>query len=554
MRFLLPFAAMAVASTSLPSALAEAAGQSPGFDAEALLGHVEFLSDDLLEGRAAGTRGYELAARYVATSFRRYGLEPAGTEDSFYQSFDLVEGRLVPESAELSIDSGAGPTRLEVVDDFLVGGSYIDETTEVTAPLAFVGHGITAPELGHDDYAGIDVEGRVLVMFAGAPSTFSHDQRAYYSTRDAKFPNAVKRGAIGLLVVQTPEWYRKYEWDSLVQSYAFPGMRWSGKDGRVKGVYPQLKFGAALSRDGLRKLLEGSEVAPQDLYDQADKGIAGGRLLEGTLTFRRRSGQSGSRGINVAAVLPGADPELRDEYVVITAHLDHIGIGPEREGDAIYNGAYDNAMGIAIMLEVARAMSEPGARPARSILFLALDAEEKGLLGSDYFAEYPLVPMDRIVANVNLDMPLFIYPLADVVAFGAEHSSLGTHVENAAAAAGFKLSPDPMPEEVLFIRSDQYPFVKQGVPAVFFVTGFTSSDPSINGGEIWRDFLRNHYHQPSDQIDLPFHDESVVAFTLANYLLIRSIADDPVRPTWNRGDFFGDLFGGSREGHGTRQN
>jgi hypothetical protein len=546
MRFLLAYAATAIALSPLPAALAEADGHDPDFDMAAIMGHVEFLSDDLLEGRAAGTRGYEIAARYVATSLRRYGLQPGGNDGSFYQRFDLVEGRLAPESAEMSIDSANGSKRLETVDDFLVGGSYVDETTDVTAPLAFVGHGITAPELDHDDYAGLDVEGRILVMFSGAPSTFSHDQRAYYSTRDAKFPNAVERGAVGLLVVQTPEWYRKYEWDNLVRAYAFSGMRWSGKDGRIKGVYPQLRFGASLSREGLQKILQGSGVQPQGLYDQVDNGIAGGRLLEGTLTFRRRSEQSGSQGINVAAILPGADPDLRGEFVAITAHLDHIGIGPERDGDGIYNGAYDNAMGVAIMLEVARAMSEPGARPARSVLFLALDAEEKGLLGSDYFAEYPLVPMERIVANVNLDMPLFIYPLADVVAFGAEHSSLEAHVERAAAAAGLKLSPDPMPEEVLFIRSDQYPFVKQGVPAVFFVTGFTSSDPSINGGDIWRDFLRTHYHQPSDQIDLPFHDGSVVAFTLANYFLIQSIADDPVRPTWNRGDFFGDLFGGTR--------
>ena len=232
-------------------------------------------------------------------------------------------------------------------------------------------------------------------------------------------------------------------------------MRWVAEDGRVANTYPQLEFGASLSPRGLEKLLEGTGIDPESLYDQAEKGIAGGRALGKRVEVARRSEHQRFRSSNVAAVLRGSDPDLRDEYVVITAHLDHIGIGPQRNGDPIYNGAYDNAAGVAIMLEVARALAESETPPARSILFLALGGEEKGLLGSDYFAEYPTVPMDRIVANVNIDMPLFIYPLADVVAFGAEHSSLKSPVERAAARAGLSLSPDPMPEEVLCIRSDQ---------------------------------------------------------------------------------------------------
>lgn len=350
-------------------------------------------------------------------------------------------------------------------------------------------------------------------------------------------------GVRGVIVIPTREMAQKYDWEDTVRNYAFPGMRWIGPDGQVQGVYPGLEFALSLSPAGLQALLDGTGVTADSLYDQAEAGSSSGRPLGAEIRLQRRSLQTMATTSNVAAVLPGADPQLRDEYVAITAHLDHIGIGPASDGDEIYNGAYDNATGVAIMLEVARALADPQHRPDRSVLFLAVGGEEKGLLGSDFFADHPTVPVEDIVANVNLDMPLFLYPLADVVAFGAEHSSLDGHVEEAAGLAGLKVSPDPMPEEVLFIRSDQYPFVKKGVPAVFFVPGFQSSDPDKDGGKLFTHFLQTHYHKPTDEIGLPFHGPSAVAFTLANYHLIRSIANDPRRPVWNEGDFFGDKFG-----------
>jgi hypothetical protein len=514
----------------------------PDFQAAAIHGHIDFLADDLLEGRAAGSRGYDIAAGYVASVFRSLDLEPAG-EEGFFQYFDLVQSRLVEDSGEIALLGPAGRVVLDTPDDYMMSGSYLDAETGTTAPITFVGYGVTAPDLDYDDYQGLDVTGHVLAMFAGAPATFPHNQRAYYSTSHAKYPNAVERGAVGLLVFRDREHYRKYKWETTVQGYAFPGMRWVSEDGRVKGTYPQLEFAAAVSPQGLVKLLEGTGIDAETLYEQAEAGIAGGRPLGKQVEVARRSRQERMRSSNVAAVLRGSVPDLRDEYVVITAHLDHIGVGPARDGDKIYNGAYDNAAGIALMLEVARALSISEPRPARSVLFLALGGEEKGLLGSDYFAEFPTVPLDHIVANVNIDMPLFIYPLGDVIAFGAEHSSLKAPVERAATMAGLKLSPDPMPEEVLFIRSDQYPFVRKGIPAVFLVSGFNSSDPTFNGGKEFTKFLQTHYHQPSDQQGLPFHDESALAFARAKYYMIREIADDPARPTWNEGDFFGDKFG-----------
>jgi len=530
----------------VPVGPAAAAPAGVQFDARAIRAHVRFLGDDLLEGRGAGTRGYDLAAAYVSAWFQALGLEPAGDDGTFLQEFPTVEARLADGSDSFSVRIGGDTRQLESPRDYMLGGSYVDEFTDVTAPLTGVGFGVQAPEMGYDDLRDLELDGHVALMFSGAPETFPHDIRAYYSSGKVKLETLADRGVRGVFVIPTREMAQKYDWEDTVRSYAFPGMRWIGPDGQVQGVYPGLEFALSLSPAGLQALLDGTGVTADTLYDQAEAGSSGGRPLGAEIRLRRRSLQTMATTSNVAAVLPGADPELRDEYVAITAHLDHIGIGPASDGDEIYNGAYDNATGVAIMLEVARALVDPRNRPARSVLFLAVGGEEKGLLGSDFFADHPTVPMEDIVANVNLDMPLFLYPLADVVAFGAEHSSLDGHVEEAAALAGLKVSPDPMPEEVLFIRSDQYPFVKKGVPAVFFVPGFRSTDPDKDGGQLFNQFLQTHYHKPTDEISLPFHGPSAVAFTLANYHLIRSIANNPRRPVWNEGDFFGAKFGGEK--------
>lgn len=228
---------------------------------------------------------------------------------------------------------------------------------------------------------------------------------------------------------------------------------------------------------------------------------------------------------------------------MLSAHLDHVGEGAPADGDTIHNGFYDNAMGTAMLLEAARALAEAPRPPRRSVLFLAVTAEERGLLGSDYFAAHPPAGLGRIVANVNLDMPLFLHPIADVVAFGAEHSTLEGVVAKAAAQAGFTVSPDPYPQEVVFVRSDQYSFVKRGVPAVFLVTGFGSRDPGVDGSEANRVFREEHYHQPSDETSLPVDWPSAVRFLRANVLLAQAIADAPEPPAWKEGDFFGETFG-----------
>ena len=242
----------------------------------------------------------------------------------------------------------------------------------------------------------------------------------------------------------------------------------------------------------------------------------------------------GGSGVQLARKLKEHDFTRDIPIIMLTARGE--------EEDKINNGALDNASGVSILLETARLLSNMPKAPKRSILFVVVTGEEKGLLGSSYFANNPTVPVMSMVANVNLDMPLILYPFADVVAFGSTHSSLGTIVETATNKIDISLSPDPMPEQALFTRSDHYSFVKQGIPSVFLMTGFKSTDENINGGEVFGDFLKNHYHQHSDQLDLPIRYDAAAKFALVNMMIGLEIANQDQRPTWNKGDFFGKTF------------
>jgi Zn-dependent M28 family amino/carboxypeptidase len=290
------------------------------------------------------------------------------------------------------------------------------------------------------------------------------------------------------------------------------------------------------------KLFEGTPIGFEEARDKIEASEVASVPLGFSVSLERKTSHERINSPNVVGLLRGTDPELADEYVVYTAHLDHTGItSAPVDGDDINNGMYDNAMGTAIMIEAARALAANP--PRRSVLFVALAAEESGMLGSDYFAHYPTVPTGAIVANVNMDMPLFLFPMDGIVAFGAEHSSLGAVADAAAAAEGFTLVPDPLPEEILFSRSDQFSFVRQGITAIWLTTGNESSDPDIDGPAVMQDHLKNHYHKPSDDLTRPIVWEDVLAFTRTNARIGWRVANDDAQPTWNDDSFYGNLYG-----------
>jgi Zn-dependent M28 family amino/carboxypeptidase len=511
---------------------------------ERLQAHIDFLSHDLLEGRGTATRGYDIAALYVASQFEQLGLLPGAGKNSYLQNVPLRKTDIVPEKASFTIVSKRGTHDLKYSTDFLMPPDYIREETTITTDVVFAGFGITAPDLKYDDYAGIDVQGKIVLLLSGAPDTFPISERAHYSSSNTKQKNAVAHGAAGIISFQNPEDEKRSPWERSVRQNKLSGYRWMETSGVPHDVPEQIKITANLSHSGAENLLRDSPHSIEEVFEMwKDKKVRSFPLnLQASL--KKGSKLDSATSSNVIGLMEGSDPELKREYIVYTAHLDHLGISDPVKNDTINNGAYDNATGIACIIEVARAFSSLKVKPRRSLLFIAVTAEEKGLQGSDYFANNPTVPIRSIIANVNTDMFLMLFPFTDGVALGAEHSSLGPITDRAFQAVGLKRSADPAPEEVRFVRSDQYSFIKKGIPAIKLMAGFESKDPSINGAEATRTWLRTIYHSPQDENDQKMHWDSGIKIVQITFLIGYEAANEVARPTWNKDDFFGRTFAG----------
>jgi hypothetical protein len=511
----------------------------------AIRAHMTFLADDLLEGRAAGTRGYDLAARYVAAQLAALGLEPAGDDKTFFQTVPMRESTLEEATFSFRTKDGA-PRPLTYREDFLAGGSLLKTSTRVEAPVVFVGFGVSAPELQYDDYAGRDVRGKIVAFLSNAPGRFPSEQRAHHASHRQKAHLAASKGAVGTITLWTRDDERNTPWPVLGERLASPAVGSLTPAGEPSDVARGLEGGAVLGTVSAAKLFEGAPVTLTAVLAEADKGTPTGFELPVVVTLTSRSTHRPFTSVNVVGKLPGSDKAHLGTAVAYSAHLDHIGVGTPVDGDAINNGAYDNALGVGALIETARVLAALPQRPARSIVFAFVTAEEKGLVGSDYFASHPPAAAGRLIANVNMDMPLVLFPIDTVVAFGAEHSTMGDVAARAAAQAGLKLIPDPMPDQTLFVRSDQYSFVRRGVPAVFLVPGFSSSDPKVDGQAKFGEFLAKHYHRPSDELDLPLDASALEKFTRANIAIGYLIATDPQPPRWRPDSFFGKTFGTAR--------
>jgi Zn-dependent M28 family amino/carboxypeptidase len=507
--------------------------------------HIRFLADDLLEGRDTGSRGFRLAARYVAAQMEASGLEPAGDAGSFEQRVPLRSAELREEQCLLRITREGRPQELVYGKDYVLQPLFSGEEVRVEAPVVFAGYGVVAPGLGVDDYAGIDVKGKLVAVLFGAPERFPSEQRAHYGWPRLKQATAAARGAVGMLTLRRPEAEQLFPWAKVRSSSRHLSMRALDAAGVPEGIVGEIRATALLADDAAKALFEGARRGFAEAVKELDEGHGKPFELPVRAEVRTASRFAPLESANVVARLPGSDPRLRDEHVVLSAHLDHLGVGEAVDGDSIYNGAYDNASGVAALLEAARVLAAARPRPRRSLLFLAVTGEERGLLGSEHFADHPTIA-GKLVADVNLDCLLMLYPPRDVVAYGAEHSSLGRVVQRAASLVGLTLSPDPWPEQRLFVRSDQYSFVRHGVPSVFIVPGFTSADPKRDGAAIMREWLKSVYHTPKDDATQPMDLEGGARLVRANVATAWLLADEEARPAWNRGDFFGQAFGSAR--------
>jgi len=503
--------------------------------AERIEAHMRFLADDLLQGRGTGTPGHELAAAYVAAQLAQIGVQPAGDNGSYYQSVPMLGFRAADEGSLTLRRTGESAMRLTFGEDYIPGPNALSTQFRLSAPVVFAGFGVVAPHQQWDDYETLDAKGKIVVVLVGAPPLLQSEQRAYYGSIQTKQATAAAHGAIGLVVMQTPAAERRLPFVRLVERWRGWQSTWCAPGGGPFTPGGEAALLAYLNLAGAAKLFAASPVPLGQLYRDADSGRPRVFPLPVTLDAELRAEIKPLRSANVVGIIEGADDALRHEAVVLSSHLDHLGINEKGHGDTIYNGAMDNASGVATHLEVARAFAE-GPRPRRTIMFLFDTAEEQSMAGSQYFARHP-AHSGTLVANVNLDMPMLTYAFTDVVAFGAEHSSLGLAVRRAAERSGIVLSPDPVPDEGLFTRSDHFSFVEQGVPSVYLMTGFAG-----DGARSFGVFVAQHYHQPSDDLSQPIDYRVGARFARLNYDVAREIADGDVRPAWVPGDFFGELF------------
>ncbi len=460
--------------------------------------------------------------------------------------FSLITRMLDIENSGVNLHKSTGDVDLVWKKDLIIYADKLRAENRIRAEVVFVGFGVHAPELGYSDYDGIDVSGKIVASFVGAPATFPYTERAHYSSGRTKAAELASRGAIGEIGLMSRLEEKLSPWEEYTQNLGTqPDLSWIDEGGEVADFHAELQGDAMFNRHSAEQLFEGSPLSFEAALDAADEARPSSTALGVEVTMYRQAEHERITSPNVVGILRGSDPELSKEYVVYSSHLDHLGVGTPVDGDTLYNGMYDNALGVAVTIEAARALASLPVAPKRSIVFVAVTGEEHDLLGSDYFAHYPTVPSSAIVANVHIDMPLVFFPLDTVVGYGAEHSSLEGLTANEARKEGFELTPDPYPDEVYFIRSDQYSFVRQGIPAVYFAEGIGSSDPAVDGRAVQEEFFNVHYHQPSDDLSQHIDWETALRFSRAAMRIGDRIAMDEQRPSWNEGDFFGEKFGNS---------
>jgi Zn-dependent M28 family amino/carboxypeptidase len=532
----LGFAAICFATASISFAAQEDAA----IRAESIRAHLEFLADDLLEGREAGTRGYDRAAAYVSSAYKQIGLQPAG-KNGYFQPVPLRKSLLVPKSVTLKVDGTDSSATFTDSDHVAARPSATEASQTVEAACVFAGYGVVSPEHKRDDYAGLDVRGKFVVVLGGSPPGFPSEVAGHLGSGDEQRARAAERGAVGVLIIYTPALEARWPFVRLPQIYHQPVIEWL--DPAVpRDTGKPLRVSATVDPTAAAALFEGAPRKYADVMKEARTRAPKGFDLKARATFSRKSEHSQATSANVAGLLPGADPELAKEVIVFTSHLDHVGIGAPVNGDAIYNGALDNAAGIASMLEVARVLAAQPQRLRRSVLFLATTAEEKGLVGSDYFATTPTIDRERMVGVINLDGAMPFYELVDVIGYGASSSTLGDSLKRAAASLGITVSPDLTPEQGYFTRSDHYPFVRKGIPGIFLIAGDAPTPDGKDARKINEEWAAKHLHQPSDDLSQPFDYDHMVKWAELFRRWTVETANAPQRPLWYDKDYFGTRF------------
>jgi Peptidase family M28 len=511
-------------AVALGAAIAVGAAEAP--DAKRWWSRILFLADDKLEGRETGSEGHRKAAEYVAGEFERSGLKPAGTS-GYIQPVKLHARRILEDKSSLALVRDGKREPLTLGEDAIIS-MRVEPQEHLSAQMVFVGYGLVAPELKYDDLAGVDLHGKIAVHLTGGPASIPGPLRSHYQSAEERAKLWERVGVVGTVALTSPR-ASDLPWSRISGARLQPAMSLIERGAPVR-------LSVTANPVHADKFFEGSGHKFEDLVALADAGkplpvFPIPASLEARVAVEHKDVESQ----NVAAIFPGADPKLKREFVTLSAHLDHLGRGQPINGDAIYNGAMDNASGISTLLEIAATLHESGAKLRRSVLFVAVTAEEKGLLGSQYFATHPTVKTADIVADLNVDMFMPLFPLKILTAIGADESDLGDRLRAVADPLGVTVQNDPEPKRNLFIRSDQYNFIKRGIPSLAFKVGYKPGSPEEATAKKW---LADRYHAPSDDVNQPVDLAAAADFNHVLLLLTESIANQTERPKWKENSFF----------------
>ena len=522
--------ALVVLLSTLTLAQNSSQPSASSFDGKSWWNYVKVLADDSMEGRETGSTGERKAAEYVVGQLKQNGLQPAGS-NGYYQPVKLVSRQIDESGSSLALVHNGATEALTLGEDAMFS-TRAPLAPSVEAPLVFAGYGLNVPEKHYDDFAHLNLKGKVAVIISGSPADMPAPLASHYQSMAERGKALQAAGAVGMISIPNPA-SMDIPWSRMKLARTRPSMALADPaldDSR--GIKLLVVFNPA----DAEKLFQESGHSFAELAALAKERKPLPRFgLKVSIKAQAKLIQTPVESNNIVAKLPGSDPTLKDEYVVLSAHLDHLGVGEPINGDRIYNGAMDNGSGSALVLDIADALHRAGAKPKRSILFLLVTAEEKGLLGSRYFAAYPTVPKSAIVADINTDMFLPIYPLKVLTIFGLDESTLGATAKQVAEQQGVEVQSDPEPLRNAFIRSDQYSFIRQGIPAVAMQVGYKTGTPEAAAHKQW---LTQRYHAPSDDVSQPVDLAAAGKFEEIVQALALKVADDQQRPQWNNDSFF----------------
>jgi Zn-dependent M28 family amino/carboxypeptidase len=526
-------AAVDVGPLGLPP---EAAAALRGIDPERIRAHVKFLSDDLLEGRGPGTRGGELAAKYIEAQFAELGLKPAGDNGGYLQNVDFVGVKTLPATTAALEPRSGEPVKLKLVEDFVANNQTQTDSVDIDAPVVFVGYGIDAPEYHWDDFKGVDVKGKVVLVIVNEPPSkdakfFGGEALTYYGRWTYKFEEAARKGAVAALIIHRTD-LASYGWEVVRNS-------WSQEQVYLAGdPDPKLKAASWIQLDVARKLLAASNLNLDDMIVAAGTRKFKARELPVRFTAHLVSDVRKFTSYNVLGLLPGSGAAAT-QAMMYSAHYDHLGIDPSLSGDKIYNGAVDNGTGCGILLELAHAFASAATRPPQPVLFAAVTAEEKGLLGSEYLGKHLPIPAAHIALDLNYDAVPPIGTPQSVSVTGAERTSFYPVVEKTAAAFGFEIQGDPEPGAGHYYRSDHFSIARAGVPAFSINTGPKwANHPAAWGKEQAEDYTAHRYHRPSDEYSPAMDFASNAAMAQFGFALGWQALAAPQTVNWRPGDEF----------------